>query len=78
MAEILSTKEPEGGVTYNIIEVTSSGLTHTHNRIIPKFKSFIEKITDLTQKNKYLISRFYDYNFGTIEFEWNNNPILTF
>ena len=35
MAEILSTKLPEGEISYNIIEVTSSGLTHTHNRVIP-------------------------------------------
>jgi len=35
MAEILSTKIPEGKMSYNLIEFTSSGLTHTHNRVIP-------------------------------------------
>ena len=68
MAEILSTKQPEGETSYNLIEVTSSGLTHTHHRVIPGFEFLTEKATEILMNTEYLVSRFFDYNYGTIEF----------
>ena len=71
MSEILKMPQPEENMTYNLYEITSSGLTHTQDLLIYGYL-LKHRIYETFISDEYKVDKYMDYSFSTFEFDWDN------